>query len=131
MGNESSYRTGAITWTDLTVKNADEVKKFYSEVVGWESEPVEMGDYSDFNMKLPDGGEAVAGICHARGVNAALPAQWLVYIIVDDIERSASRCLEMGGKIIAGIKVMGSQGRYCVIEDPSGAVAALFEPTKK
>jgi hypothetical protein len=46
----------------------------YAEVVGWISDPVDMGEYSDFNMIVPKTCESAAGICHARGVNANLPA---------------------------------------------------------
>ena len=123
-----SSDVGSITWTDLTVENAEEVRSFYSEVVGWEPDPVDMGGYSDFTMNTPDAGKAIAGICHARGSNAELPAQWLVYITVEDVDASAKRCVELGGKVIAGPKNMGGHGRYCVIEDPAGAVAALFSP---
>jgi predicted enzyme related to lactoylglutathione lyase len=33
---------GSITWFDLTVDNAEEIKNFYSKVVGWNSVPVKM-----------------------------------------------------------------------------------------
>jgi predicted enzyme related to lactoylglutathione lyase len=89
--------------------------------------PVSMGDYEDFNMKLPKGGETVADICHARGGNAALPPQWLVYITVESVEDSAERCLNLGGQLIVAPKSMGSHGKMCVIKDPAGAVCALFE----
>ncbi|MFB3107254.1 MAG: hypothetical protein ACE1ZA_20350, partial [Pseudomonadales bacterium] len=39
----------------------------------------------------------VAGICHARGSNANLPPQWLIYINVADVDKSVQRCVEMGG----------------------------------
>lgn len=123
--------TGTIAWTDLTVPNAEAVRDFYAEVVGWKPEALSMGDYSDFVMAAPGTGAGVAGVCHARGSNAGLPAQWLIYIIVDDVDGSARKCVEMGGKVITGPKGMGGQGRYCVIEDPAGAVAALFETEKK
>ena len=71
--------------------------------------------------------EPVAGICHARGGNAGFPPVWLVYIIVADLDESVRRCLEHGGKLRLPVKSMGTQGRYCVIEDPAGAVAALFQ----
>jgi hypothetical protein len=70
----------------------------------------------------------VAGVCHARGPNADLPAKWLIYIIVEDLDRSVARCLELGGRLIAGPRSMGTQGRYCVILDPAGAAAALYQP---
>ena len=131
MGDESKLDVGAIGWTDLTVSNAEEVRDFYSAVVGWKSSPVKMGDYSDFSMNLPASGDPVAGVCHARGTNANLPSQWLLYIVVEDVEKSAARCEELGGKVVAAPKGMGSQGRYCVIQDPAGAVAALYEPARE
>lgn len=130
MSDVKKPEVGSITWTDLTVPNADAVKNFYSEVVGWKSEPVSMGDYNDFNMNLPASEKTVAGICHQRGPNAGLPAQWLVYITVENVDKSAKRCVELGGKIIGNPKDMGGYGRFCVIQDPAGAVAALFEPAK-
>lgn len=120
---------GSITWADLTVEDANALRDFYRAVVGWDSAEVDMGGYSDFGMQAPDGGAAVAGICHARGSNAELPPQWLVYITVGNLDQSIERCRELGGSIIAGPKSMGSQGRYCVLRDPAGAVAALFEPS--
>ena len=70
----SSDDLGTIGWRDLTVENAVQIRDFYSDVVGWQHSPVAMGDYDDFNM-LAGNGETVAGICHARGGNAGLPAQ--------------------------------------------------------
>ncbi len=130
MSDSGKSGPGAITWTDLTVDDAEAVRDFYAQVVGWRSEPVDMGGYSDFSMQMPGSGATVAGICHARGSNAGLPSQWLVYISVADVEASAARCRELGGEILVGPKGMGGYGRYCVIRDPAGAVAALFEPAK-
>ena len=105
--------------------NAEQVRDFYRAVVGWTAKRVAMDGYDDFNMKGPDGGEAVADICHARGPNAKLPAQWLMYITVADLDARIQRCAEMGGKVIEGPRTLGD-GRFCVIHDPAGAVAALF-----
>jgi predicted enzyme related to lactoylglutathione lyase len=119
---------GSIGWIDLTVPNADRVREFYQNVTGWVSSPVDMGGYHDFCMHPSAGKGAVAGICHARGANAELPAQWIIYITVDDIEESVRRCEALGGRLRVPVRSMGPGGRFCVIEDPAGAVAALFEP---
>ncbi len=121
---------GSIGWTDLTVGDAGKVQDFYKAVVGWTSSETDMGGYSDFCMNLPESGTTVAGICHARGVNASLPPQWLVYITVEDVDQSARRCVDLGGAVLVGPKDMGPSGRYCVIRDPAGAVAALFTPAR-
>lgn len=126
--SDSAPETTSITWVDLTVDNAGEVSDFYSKVVGWKADAVDMGGYSDFNMNAPESGMCVAGICHARGTNAALPPQWLIYVNVTDLDQSIVRCAELGGEILVGPRDMGSQGRYCVIRDPAGAAIALFEP---
>ncbi|MCB9100042.1 MAG: VOC family protein [Anaerolineales bacterium] len=118
-------KTGLIVWHDLTVANAEEIKNFYSEVVGWQAASHDMGDYHDFNISTPDGEDIIAGICHARGSNASLPPAWLIYVTVEDVAASAQRCLELGGKIIDGPRSMG-ETNFCVIQDPAGAVMALL-----
>ncbi|PJA97553.1 MAG: glyoxalase, partial [Ignavibacteriales bacterium CG_4_9_14_3_um_filter_34_10] len=44
---EEKENIGSIGWIDLTVNNAEEVRDFYSKVIGWKSENVPMGDYFD------------------------------------------------------------------------------------
>ena len=129
MSQPKRPRVGTITWTDLTVPDAGKVATFYREVVGWRSEPVSMGEYEDHSMLLPEGNEeSVAGVCHARGVNQELPAQWLVYITVADLDRSLASCRELGGEVVSGPRSLGGAGRFAVIQDPAGAMAALIQP---
>ena len=120
---------GSIGWIDLTVPDAAAVRDFYQAVVGWTVSPVKMGDYDDFCMNPPSTGQPVAGVCHARGENGDLPPQWLIYITVRDVDASAAKCVSLGGKVLAGPRNLAGQGRFCVIRDPAGAVAALFSPT--
>ncbi len=119
---------GQIGWIDLTVPDAGTVRDFYAQVTGWTVSPVDMGGYHDFCMIPAGAKQPVAGICHARGTNAGLPPVWLIYITVPDLAESMRRCVERGGKVRRQPEDMGPIGRFCVIEDPAGAVAALFEP---
>jgi hypothetical protein len=86
-----------------------------------------MDGYSDFNMIAPGSGEPIAGVCHARGPNKDIPPQWLLYFIVEDVDRSAKACESQGGRILVGPKKTGD-GAYCIIQDPAGAVCALYNP---
>lgn len=124
--SESAKPVGSIAWTDLTVADATGLKSFYESVTGWTSSGVEMGDYEDFCMNLPDSATTVAGICHARGVNADLPAQWLIYIVVANLKESIERCVSLGGKLLHR-RDNPDGGGIAVIEDPAGAVAALYQ----
>jgi len=56
------------------------------------------------------------------GSNADLPAQWLIYITVPDLEESLRQCRAAKGEVLTKIKPAG-EGRCAVIRDPAGAVA--------
>jgi uncharacterized protein len=116
---------GTISWQDLTVDEAEQVRDFYQAVVGWTPEAQSMGAYSDFVMSAD--GVPVAGICHAREGNAGLPPVWLVYITVDDLDHSLEECQRLGGTLVSAPRSYGG-GRYCVIKDPAGAFCALYQP---
>lgn len=120
-------QVGKIGWIDMTVDDADGLRDFYKSVVGWGTEAVSMGEYSDYSMIPPDSNEAVTGICHARGSNAELPGGWLIYITVADVDASAVACTANGGEVLVEPKGLAG-GRFCVIRDPSGATAALYQP---
>ncbi len=120
-------KIGKIAWHDLTVEDAGQIKDFYEQVVGWKTEPVDMDGWDDYNVNKPSDGECVAGICHARGPNADIPPRWMMYVTVEDIEKSISKCEELGGKRVTETKNMGDIGRFCVIADPAGAVCALWQ----
>jgi uncharacterized protein len=121
---------GSVGWMDLTVKDAEAVRDFYQDVVGWKATGLDMGGYQDFVMSAPGKEEPVSGVCHARGSNAGLPPVWLIYITVEELDRSVEKVKERGGKVRQEIRSLGSMGRMCVIEDPAGAVSALFEPPR-
>lgn len=116
---------GQIMWHDLTVANATEVKDFYRDVVGWTVSAVPMKDYVDYGMHETAEGEMVAGVCHARGANAHIPPQWLIYVRVPDVDASARRAIESGGSVVDGPRAYGG-GRFVIVQDPAGAIIGLY-----
>ena len=119
---------GSIGWVDLTVPDAPALRHFYQQVAGWVSQPVTMGGYDDFSM-LSQSGEAVAGVCHARGANASLPPVWMIYIVVENLDLALQECLKLGGKVVTPVRTAGGS-RYAVIQDPADAFVALWEPAE-
>jgi predicted enzyme related to lactoylglutathione lyase len=116
---------GTIGWADVTIPNADDVRDFYAAVVGWTFEGLDMGGYADYVMKAADG-KPVAGVCHARGVNADLPPVWLLYVHVTDLEASLGEVAARGGRVVSPARSAGG-GRIAVVADPAGAVLALYQ----
>ncbi|MCI5046717.1 MAG: VOC family protein [Aquisalinus sp.] len=125
---------GHILWTDLTVPDAEPVRAFYEEVIGWSSHPVQMEDRTDYSMIAPgeppeksgDHAKVVAGICNKVGELADYPSQWLPYFGVANLADSLAACARLGGKQLTKITTMGDSS-FCVIKDPAGAVCGLFE----
>lgn len=116
---------GSIAWQDLTVDDAPAVRDFYRAVVGWEVRDVDMGGYADYEMKRSDG-QALAGVCHARGSNEGLPPVWLLYVVVEDLDASMDAARERGGEVVNGPRDMGPD-RMAVVRDPAGAAIALYQ----
>jgi uncharacterized protein len=129
MSNSQQPAVGTIGWVDLTVEHADEVRDFYREVAGWTVTECAMGDYSDYVMSSPATGAPVAGVCHARGVNAGIPPAWLMYIVVEDLDASLARSSELGGEAVGDTRDMGGSGRYRLVRDPAGAFVMLYQAT--
>lgn len=123
--------TGKILWTDMTVDNADEIRDFYSAVIGWKSEEIEMnkGEYYDFSMYSEDPTSPTAGICNQKGPNKGLPTGWIVYFGVTDIKKSINRAMEFGGEILTEVREMPGYGLYCFLKDPNGHPFAIFQTT--
>jgi hypothetical protein len=122
MAKDTASRPGSILWHDLTVPDAEAIQRFYCEVVGWSSTSFE----GDYNMMIPGEQAPVTGICHARGVNSKLPAQWLMYVSVKDLKKSVRAAKKGGGTLVDGPREAGG-AKFCVIRDPAGAVVALYE----
>lgn len=128
MSEQERKPVGTVIGFDLTVPDAAAVRDFYAAVIGWKADPLDMGGYDDYFMTSPESGEPVAGVCHARGQNAALPPYWLTYVVVDDLDASIQTCETLGGSLIAGPSAAaGEANRYCVIRDPAGAYLALLQ----
>lgn len=120
-------KPGSIGWIDMVTTDASAIQEFYKDVVGWTASPVSMGDYEDYTMM--NGDQPAAGVCHHQGMNSDIPPSvWMMYINVADLDKSLAAVEKGGGKKLTAIKDMGSYGRACYIEDPSGARCALFEP---
>ena len=125
---DDGARMGCISWLDLTVPNASATRDFYSQVIGWSPQDVEMKDggerYADYNMCGADGSPA-AGVCHARGNNQGLPPVWMLYLPVGDLAESLRIVEEEGGEILKAARGSDGQYAYAAIQDPVGACLAL------
>ncbi len=124
---EADKTVGAITWMDLTIVDAEGVRDFYKQVVGWETTDISMGEYNDYCMSSPEDQKVRSGICHHRGSNQGIPPMWIMYINVADLNVSIEAVKNGGGEVVHGPRRMGDKARFCIIRDPAGAFAGLYD----
>ena len=127
MSNEQMpQRPGQILWRDLTVPEAPAIRDFYRSVIGWDYSDHPMGDYDDYNMLQAETGEVITGVIHKRGVNAAIPSVWMLYVGVADVGESMRVCEEQGGRVLVRPSADVAY-RYAIIEDPAGAIIGIMQ----
>lgn len=127
-GEAATPPLGHIAWLDLTVSDAEASRDFYCQVVGWTAEAAAMTDageeYADYTL-LGSDGQAVGGVCHARGVNAGLPAVWMLYLPVGDLTASLAHVRAEGGTVIREDCSDSGKPTVAFIQDPIGVTLAL------
>ena len=122
---DEQYKThGAFSWFELMTSDIAAAKDFYGKLFGWATEdmPMEGGTYTV--VKVKDKG--IGGIMHMPPDCQGMPPMWGVYVTVDDVDATAKKTEDLGGKIIMPPKDIPDVGRFCVIQDPQGATIAAI-----
>jgi predicted enzyme related to lactoylglutathione lyase len=57
-----------------------------------------------------------------------VPAHWMVYFAVDDVDATSARVKELGGEVVVGPDDIPKVGRFAVLRDPQGAHFSVIKP---
>src|SRR4051794_35227255 len=125
MGERTSHAPGTFSWVDLATSDAAGAKAFYGALLGWEFDDREIPDAPPYSMASV-GGRNVAALYGKR--DDAQPSAWLSYVTVQDADAIAARVKELGGGAISGPLDVMQAGRMAVLQDPTGAVFAVWQP---
>ena len=101
-------------------------ESFYKKVVGWSAVPFAPdGSYTVFNtpagagsaglMRLPD---------DAKKMGA--PPHWLMYVGTPNVDSTALRIAQLGGKVVKQPTNIPNTGRFAVVQDPFGAYFGIY-----
>jgi uncharacterized protein len=115
---------GSFCWNELATRDIEAAKRFYGAVFGWEGDTSAYGDVSYTEWKL--GGRSIAGMVQMNEEwPAEVPAHWMVYFAVEDIDASTRKVEELGGKVSVQ-PTDTPAGRFSVVNDPQGAVFSII-----
>jgi hypothetical protein len=56
-----------------------------------------------------------------------VPANWMPYFMVEDVEATAAKAQELGGTLMMPPHEAGQMGTFTVIQDPQGAVFTAMQ----
>lgn len=114
---------GCLSLNQLNTREPERATAFYADLFGWEiGQVVEDPPYWGIN----NNGWLNGGIKELSKGDTSTTSHWLVYFTTDDIDESASKITDLGGKITSPRMDIAS-GRILVAQDPQGATFALFE----
>jgi hypothetical protein len=124
-GGEVFNAPGTMTWNELTTREVDLSKAFYSSVFGWTYDDAGMGGFNYSTIKLDDA--SAGGIMPMVGEDwpADLPPHWMVYFAVEDCDASAALAGELGGTVSVP-PTDTPPGRLAVLTDPQGAFFSII-----
>jgi predicted enzyme related to lactoylglutathione lyase len=123
MANASN---GNFVWHELLTKDPKAAIAFYTEVVGWKTEP--FGD--EYVMWVGSQGP-LGGVMKLPEEAAAMgaPPHWVGHVQVENVDATAALVRKRGGKVYKEPEDIPTVGRFAVVADPQGAAISLFKPS--
>jgi predicted enzyme related to lactoylglutathione lyase len=115
---------GAFSWFELMTSDIAAATNFYTKLFGWTTENMSMEGGTYTVVKVADKG--VGGIMNMPPTAQGMPPMWGVYVTVNDVDATAKKAQDLGGKVIMPPKDIPDVGRFCVIQDPQGATIAAI-----
>jgi predicted enzyme related to lactoylglutathione lyase len=126
------HKPGTFCWADLGTTDVAGAKRFYKSLLGWTTVDFPMGPgdekYTTGRVKGKDAG-ALYPMAAVQRKRKAQPA-WIPYICVDSADATAKKAKAAGGKVRMAPMDVFDLGRQALIEDPTGATFAIWEPRK-
>lgn len=115
-------------WNETIPGDAQNATSFYTQLLGWKTTDVDMGPMGRYTM-FEQTNANVGGIVRLKSPGwDGLPPHWAVYVQVPDVDASARRAEELGGRVCVAPFDIPCVGRACVLLDPEGASFYLFTP---
>jgi uncharacterized protein len=125
------FPIGSFCWLELATTDQNAAKKFYSNLFGWTSADMPMGPgavYTLFKIGNRDAGTAAYTL---RAEQKGTPPNWAIYIAVENVDVTAKRAAELGGKLCLEPFDVFDMGRMAVVQDPTGATFCLWQAKQK
>ena len=123
---------GAFCWQELATTDLDAAQNFYKTLLGWEIKEGKATACEGAEGPPMVYNEIVVGDQHVGGIYkmgpefGGAPSHWMAYVAVDDVDASAAKVAELGGSVCVPPTDIPNVGRFCVVNDPTGATISII-----
>ncbi len=111
---------------EIPSENPAELRSFYSTLFNWK---INAGDCMGREYNVCDVGEE--GVWGAIDKVDSPNAGVIIYIMVEDIDTTENKIVELGGEIIKSKLPIKGTGIYSQFKDPQGNYLGIFQPLKQ
>ncbi len=122
-GSEVRGCPGTFCRNEFNTRNLAKASAFYGTLFGWQF--VVNPDFPGMYRLIENNGARNGGMLQMNADWGDMPAHWMTYFQVDDVDAACSVVTEAGGKVCFPPFDV-SNGRIGIIQDPSGAVFTIF-----
>lgn len=114
-----------IVHVDIPAQDPQAAGRFYSELFGWQVQPLPGMQYVRFQSPH----HATGGFVGLGGPVQHQAGELLVYVGSDDIDGDLRKAEQLGGKTLIPKTVIPNTGWLGVFQDPAGNRVGLFHRT--
>ena len=117
-----------IVWWEIETAEPERFRQFHSALWGWAFEPAfeDTGLGADYWIIQQDG-EGIGGLQRASPSTRPPSAGARVYLVVDDLEATLKRVVDLGGTVErTRIELGGDDRWFGVFQDPTGVSFGLW-----
>jgi hypothetical protein len=123
MADPTFAPAGAFCWTSLISKDLAASKAFFASLLGWEAHDLPGMEGAATMFRL-GGLDVAGGMAHMPQQG---PPTFHCYVQVADADAAVAKARELGGSVLMGPFPAGGLGRMAFLQDPTGAVFAIWQ----
>jgi predicted enzyme related to lactoylglutathione lyase len=113
-------KLGTFIWHDLMTTDFAASKLFYTKLFDWK-----LKEHPEYTELTTAQGRDQGGMM-AQDPSRGIPSHWIGYVLVENVDKTAARATEIGGKVLAPPMDIPNVGRFAVLQDPTGAAFMPF-----
>jgi predicted enzyme related to lactoylglutathione lyase len=114
-----------LVWCEADTTDLDRTVAYYTRVFAWSAKVDGEGPKRYVHFKNTD--RMIGGAMLVQKEWGPVPSHWAVCFAVTDVDATAQKAKEAGGRAVMGPTTIPGTGRFAVLADPQGATFQVWK----